>query len=394
MRASQLLVLLSLSAPASAAAQVPETRKGPEPATTAEPEPQGARWRTSYFPYLTGGANDSPLLAFRVRHWQPAEYEARTTYTAALNADAGIAPRGSRFVSLQFKAPGLRDGWRLTLQGALERQARYGYFGLGNQTVYDKDAVGKDDPFLYRVRRTRHRALAEVTRRVKGPFQVALQTEFVHARFTSLPGPSVFTADFPTGELQEDDVSARLALVYDTRDNEYNTHKGVLLEAGTQVGSGNDGYSRQYAIFRGYLPVREGTVIAARIAGSGMGGAPTLDARFTLPGWEQAVPVLGGEYSHRGLDYGRLTGRGTLFGNLEVRHDVLPFGDLGAVTLLAFLDAGRVFEEEDFRVTTEDMKVGGGGGIALRILRSSIFTFNFAGGSDGFNFSVGTGWMF
>lgn len=104
--------------------------------------------------------------------------------------------------------------------------------------------------------------------------------------------------------------------------------------------------------------------------------------------------MLGGQYSHRGLDYGRLTGRGTLFGNLEVRHDLLPFGDLGAVTLIAFLDAGRVFEGEDFRLTTNDLKVGGGGGIGLRILRSSIFTFNFGTGPDGFNFSVGSGWMF
>ena len=42
----------------------------------------------------------------------------------------------------------------------------------------------------------------------------------------------------------------------------------------------------------------------------------------------------------------------------------------------------------------EDMKVGGGGGVGLRVLRSTIFTFNFAGGPDGFNFEVGSGWMF
>ena len=73
---------------------------------------------------------------------------------------------------------------------------------------------------------------------------------------------------------------------------------------------------------------------------------------------------------------------------------MLPFGDLGALTVLAFLDAGRVFEEESFEITADDLRVGGGGGIALRILRSTIFTFNFAGGPDGFNFSVGNGWMF
>ncbi|HKT58619.1 MAG TPA: BamA/TamA family outer membrane protein [Gemmatimonadales bacterium] len=375
--------------PGAPAARAPVAEEAEQPG----PEPR-ARWRTSWFPYLAGGANDSPVLAFRVRHWQPADYEARTTYTAALNGDAGIAPRGSRYLAVSFKAPGLWDGWRISSLGILQREARYGYYGLGNDTRFDPDSVGKDDPFLYRMRRTRYRGAVEVTRRVKGPLQVAFLGDYEHARFTSLPGPSKFVDDFPSGELKEDDISGRVALIYDTRDNEFNTHQGVLLEAGTQVGSGNNGYTRQYAILRGYLTVREGTVLAARIAGSGMGGRPSLDARFVLPGWEREIPVLGGEYSHRGLDYGRLTGRGTLFGNFEVRHDLLALGDLGAITLLGFLDAGRVFENEDFRLTTKDMKVGGGGGIALRILRANIFVFNYARGPDGGNFSVGSGWMF
>jgi outer membrane protein assembly factor BamA len=411
------LVALAALLAVPAVAQVPETGPttdttqaatvaAPPPADSTSPlalppddsvpEARAPRWRTSWFPYLAGGANDSPVLSFRVRHWQPADYEARSTYTGAFNADAGIAPRGSRYIAASFKAPALWQDWRLSAIGVLERQARYGYFGLGNDTPYDPDAVGDDDPFLYRLRRTRYRASVEVTRRIRGPFQVALQAGVSQVRFTSLPGPSVFVSDFPAGELEQNDVAGRLALVYDTRDNEYNTHQGVLLEAGSQVGSGGpgDGYTRQYAILRGWLPLREGTVVAARIAGAGMGGSPTLDARFNLPGWEREVPVLGGEYSHRGLDYGRLTGTGTLFGNLEVRHDLLPFGDLGAITLLAFVDAGRVFEGENFRLTTERMKVGGGGGIALRILRSSIFVFNYARGPDGGNFSVGNGWMF
>jgi outer membrane protein assembly factor BamA len=354
----------------------------------------GARWRTSWFPYLTGGANDSPVLAFRVRHWQPAEYEARTTYTAAVNGDAGIARHGSRFIGGSFRAPGLWDGWRVSALAFAQRETRYGYFGLGNDTRFEPDSVSDADPYLYRVRRTRYRGAVEVTRRIRGPLQVALLAGYEHARFTALPGPSRFVDDVPSGELKQDDVSGRIALVYDTRDNEYNTHQGVLLEAGSQVGSGGDGYTRQYAILRGYLSVREGTVLAARLAGAGMGGTPSLDARFVLPGWEREVPVLGGEYSHRGLDYGRLTGRGVLFGNFEVRHDLLSLGDLGGLTLVAFLDAGRVFEGEGFSLTTEHMKVGGGGGIALRILRSSIFVFNYARGPDGGNFSVGSGWMF
>jgi hypothetical protein len=423
MRVTRLLLLLLASAPGAAAQVTDSTQADSIPADTtqadttqadttqadstkpdsiqadrakaetAEKEP-GAPWRTSYFPYLSGAANDGPALVGRIRYWQPAEYEARVTTTAALTLDAGLTTRGSRGVTAQFRAPLLREGWRFFALAGADRLVRYGFFGLGNETVYDKDAVTDAQPFFYRLRRTRYRGVVEVTRRLRGPLQVALQADAEQVRFTSLPGPSVFALEVPSEELEQDDLAGRLALVYDSRDNEYDTHKGLLLEAGTQVGSGNDGYTRQYAILRGYLQVREGTVVALRLAGSGMGGHPTLNARFTLPGWENPIPVLGGEYSHRSLDTGRLSGKGTLFGNLEVRHDLLPFGDLGAVTLLAFLDAGRVFEEESFSLTTEHMKVGGGGGFALRILRSSIFTFNFAGGPDGFNFSVGNGWAF
>jgi outer membrane protein assembly factor BamA len=220
-----------------------------------------------------------------------------------------------------------------------------------------------------------------------------VQANVEWTRFTTLPGPSVFKTDFGP-ELRETDVSGRVALVYDTRDNEYNTQKGLLLEAGGQVGSGGDGYTRLYTVLRGYLPLREGTVAAARLAASGMGGDPTINAQLYLPSWENQIPVLGGQYSHRSFDTGRFTGKHVMLGNVEVRHDLLSFGDLGAITLLGFLDAGRVFEQEGFKLTSEEVKVGGGGGVGLRILRSSIFTFNFAGGPDGFSFSLGSGWMF
>ena len=207
------------------------------------------------------------------------------------------------------------------------------------------------------------------------------------------PVPSLFRNDFGT-ELKETDVSGRLALVYDTRDNEYNTHQGLLLEAGAQVGSGNDGYARVYSVLRGYLSVREGTVVAARLAGSGT----EPERRHSMPG---TISQPGRTRSRCSAGNTRIAAstRAALRASMwfsEISKFVTTFSPSaisGAVTLLAFLDAGRVFEEP-FKVTTEDMKVGGGGGVALRILRSSIFTFNFAGGPDGFNYSVGSGWMF
>ena len=384
-------------------AQVPE---GPETVDTvsdaasaadtldAADEPvEKAAWRTSYFPYITGGTNDGPVLAFRVHHFQPAEYDAPVTTNAAITADAGITPRGGRQVTVRFRAPQLWKDWRISALAAAVREVRFGYFGLGNETVEDDNAVTPAQPFLYRVRRARYGGKVEATRRLRGPLQAAFQANVEWTRFTTLPGPSQFKSDFGP-ELKETDVAGRVALVYDTRDNEYNTHKGLLLETGAQVGSGGDGYTRLYTVLRGYVSPREGTVIAGRLAASGLGGDPTLNARLYIPSWENQIPVLGGQYSHRSFDSGRFAGKHVILGNLEVRHDLLPFGDLGALTLLAFLDAGRVFEQENFNITTTDVKVGGGGGVGLRILRSSIFTFNFAGGPDGFNFSVGSGWMF
>lgn len=358
-----------------------------------EGRPRRSPWRLSYFPYISGGANDGPVFSGRLRYWQPAAYEDRVTARAALDVAAGLSPQGSRYAVVKFGAPLLWEGWRLQAGAGAERLARFGYFGLGNDTEKVDRDLARSERFLYRVRRTRYKAVVEVTRQIQGPFSVALQGDAESAKFAALEGTTVFASDFG-GELEQDDFAGRLALVYDTRDVEYNTRQGLLLEAGVQHGTGGDGYTRLYGIFRGYLMLREGTVVAARIAGSGMGGSPTLNARYMLPAWERGVSVLGGASSHRALDTGRLAGRGTLFGNLEVHHDLLALGDLGAVTLLAFVDAGRVFEEESWRLTTDDMKVGGGGGIGLRILRSTIFTLNFAGGPDGFNFEVGSGWMF
>lgn len=378
----RLLLILLACLPAGLAAQGPGDQD------------EAAPWRLSYFPYITGGTNDGPVLAARLRYWQPAAYEDRVTANSSLDAAAGIAPAGSRYLGASFRAPQMVQGWRLNALVLASRETRLGYFGLGNTVEIDKDLATDAQPFLYRVRRTLYRAQGEATRRLRGPLQLALLGDLESAHFSSLPGPSVFDRDFGPQTLDQRDASARLALVYDTRDNEFNTHQGLLLETGAQLATGGGNYTRLYGVLRGYLTVREGTVLAARLAGSGMGGRPTLEARFVIPAWEHPIPVLGAQYSHRALDAGRLAGRGVLFGNFEARHDLLSFGDLGALTLLAFLDAGRVFEPESFRLTTDDLSVGGGGGIALRILRSTIFTFNFAGGPDGFNFTVGNGWMF
>jgi hypothetical protein len=350
-------------------------------------------WRLSYFPYLTGLSNDGPLLAARVRYWKPAAYEDLVTTKAALELNAGIGYRGTRFAVVTATVPRLGAGWRaFGLAGAV-REARFGFYGLGNQTVKD-ETLTQDNKLYYRVRRQTYRLNAEITRRLTGPLHAALRGEVVSATYTAPDDqPSLFGQTFGP-ELDNEDASGRLALLLDTRDNEYNTQRGFLLEFGGQVATGGDGYQRLYGIARGWVTPREGTTLAVRLAGSEIYGDPTLDARFIIPGWERPVLVLGGNFSHRGLDLPRFAGKGVLFGNFEVRQEVFGFGDLGAIGLLGFVDAGRVFEGEEFRLTFDDLKWGGGGGIAIRVLRSTIFTFTVGRGPDGTNIDLNSGWFF
>ena len=121
-------------------------------------------------------------------------------------------------------------------------------------------------------------------------------------------------------------------------------------------------------------------MVAVRVAGSNVSADAPLNARLDVPTWEGATAVYGGAYSNRGLAYQRLIGRGVLVSSAEVRHDLLNLGDLGAFTLIGFVDAGRVFEGRDFALTTKGMQVGGGGGLAIRLMRFTIWTFNFATG--------------
>jgi len=213
----------------------------------------------------------------------------------------------------------------------------------------------------------------------------------------------VFRDEFGAS-LEETDLHGRLSLVLDLRDHEVLTTRGFLGEMGVVLGDGGESrdpdfvapgaYGAWYAHLRGYVSPRRGTVFAARVAARNVSAESPLGARFDLPSWERDISALGGAESHRSFIKGRFGGRGLLLGSLELRHNLIDVGDYGAITVLAFTDAGRVFESDEFKLTLDDYQVGYGGGVALRVLRWAILTFNFAGGPDGFNFTMGQGFSF
>lgn len=377
---------------------------------------EGVPWRASYFPYPIGNPTTGPML---VGHWhlaRQADYQARVPFDGIFSAAAGWSTNNSRFIGAKFRAPQLVPGWRFAVDAGAGREATFGYFGFGpsgSNESFQPDDVFSDE--FFRVRRTRYFVRGEVTRRLAGPLALSAGAGYTHFRFSSSHEGSLFDSDYLTAPLTGTDATARLSLIVDTRDNELLPGNGVLLEAGGYTGSGRfetrflppppnpgpvqssfteSGYWAAYAHLRGYVSPRSGTVIAGRFAFRDMGESAPLDARYTLPGWEREVTVLSGADSHRSFVPGRFLGTGLLLGSIEVRHNLLDLGSMGAVTVIAFMDAGRVFSPKDFQWTTKGWKVGGGGAVAIRVLQGAPLILNFAGGPDGFRFTMGNGWAF
>jgi hypothetical protein len=368
-------------------------------------------WRQSYFPYFTGSPTDGAMVIARYQFTKAAPYFISQSddrdvinplsYAAALSGEAGIGTRGSRFVSVVLRAPGLVSGWRFhgTLEG--RRDGRFGFYGLGPADLAPADP-SLDVGTFNRARRDRYVARAEATRNIVGPLGIAVAGSLERTRFSEISAPSLVGA----APITNTDGILRATLVVDTRDAEFVPGNGVLLEAG--VLAGTDGidtgvqddapramYQGAYLNLRGYVSPREGTVVAGRFALRGLSGGAPVSARYMMHGWERDITVMGGVESHRGYIKGRFGGRGVLLGGVELRHDLLNAGDFGAVSLLGFVDGGRVFDGgEGVKLTSKEWEMAYGGGVALRILRSAVLTFNFAAGGDGFTFSTGTGWTF
>ncbi|HEY7681212.1 MAG TPA: BamA/TamA family outer membrane protein [Gemmatimonadales bacterium] len=364
------------------------------PVAAQEWKPSDAPWRDSFYPFFPSLGNNFPLIALHFEERKAADYYARTPYAGLFSVDLGHGFTGARMAVARFRAPLLKRDWRLAASLGTTRETRFAYFGLGNDTKNDPKLVTKSQPHYYEARRARYGGALEITRHLAGPLYLAGAGALEYSNLSDLSKPSLFRTQNGTADISDTDFRGRVTLVLDARDNEFNTTRGVFAQGSFGGGSGGDGYTRVSADIRGYLPIREGTVFAARVAGSSLSSKAPLNARYEVPVWEGETSVLGGAYSHRGLAFQRLAGRGVLFGSAELRHDLLNLGDLGGFTLFGFADAGRVFETTDFKLTTTDMKYGGGGGLAIRLLRFTIWTFNFAGGPDGFQFSAGTGWSF
>jgi outer membrane protein assembly factor BamA len=390
-RAVSLVVVAGTAVASAADAQRPGVT--PPPAVVVESlPPSDYPWLLSYYPMVGGGLGGGPVVLARVRYWQPSPYEYRSTYRADLTVEGGIGLHGSRLFETRLRAPLLTPNLRVNARAGARRNTRENFFGLGNSTVQEFD-LPEEDRLRYRVQETRYQFLGDITHRVRGPFLVALGGGVEHTRYISLAPNTLFGSTFGE-ELTGTDALVGGTLILDTRDNEFDPGNGIVAETGLQFGSGGDGYSRFYGLLRGYKMLNAQTQVAARIGASQLYGSPPLSARYELPAWEDVLAMYGGSSTNRGIRSSRYLGSGVLFGNVELRRQLLTSKNAASLSAILFVDAGRVFEGEKVRLTGDELHVGAGVGLALRILRSTSIVVDVARGSDTIRFNIGSGWAF
>lgn len=310
--------------------------------------------------------------------------------------DVGASTQGSYAFVVDAQAPAYWDGWRLGLTLGLTRANRLGYYGLGNNTTYDRDSTS-GRKYFYRVSRRTSGARLTAQRRIIGPLRVLVGGSFEHTDFRDLPGVSVFQRDRLAGTIGPNDdpfndAVARAGVVFDSRDLEVDPHRGIFAEA--LVGRGR-GYTRKTAAVHAYVHPLERLIIAGRIGAEEMTGTPPIGAQQTMESSEGPIVGVGGVRSLRGYYDDRFVGPGKLIGGLEARYGVLWAPRLLEVHLFAFYDAGRVFGPgESVRLTRHGLHAAKGGGIAVAMLRNTLVVFELGRGSEGSQFTFATSWSY
>lgn len=391
MTARRLALALLLLAARPAAAQLPTIF------------PAGSVWKDLFYPKLFWIPREGLTVGAYYGILLPTRYsdQAAAPHRLLIALDGQVATSGSRFLKLDAWAPALADGWRFHLTLSLTHWMREPYFGIGNATTADSGNIAGSDRY-YRIERVRNYARADVQRRIIGPLRLLAGMHAEHWYLDTIQARSQLSVDLAAGTVDQigvgvSDISARVGLVFDTRDREAAATNGVLLEAiHTRADAdvaGDVTYSRTTGSVRGFVSLGERWGFAGRAAGQTMTGSPPLGSRFMIEESDRDYSGLGGPDSHRGLFWNRFVDADALFGNLEVRYVLIPY--FLRTVAVGFMDVGRVFGPGEFALTTEDLKVGGGAGLLIQFgSETAVLGFSTAWGPDGFNLLAHYRWPF
>jgi hypothetical protein len=300
---------------------------------------------------------------------------------------------------LRLDAPDLwHDRLRIDSRASFQRTINAGYFGIGNATVATP-APGETETgrrYQYTHQEGRLRTIARI--HTGTPFDVGLG---LNLRYIS---PEIFA----NSKLDEDTggqngppvIGARptfltgltAGLMYDTRDTEFVTSRGVFyqLGVGATVGSSEQvAYGHASIVLAHYAQIWGPFIFASRFVTSLQFGGNIPFYDLQEGGAFELQNLFGGENGVRGVPDGRYAGRAKALQNTELRYVTPRFRFLGqrlrSGTQL-FFDAGRVWN--DYKPDpgkdglTLGMKYGIGVGAFLQWGEAAIFRIEAAYSPD------------
>ncbi len=366
----------------------------------------GRNWTDVSYPkifYTTRNEFTFGLYYAQIRPMAFADFFEPQPYRGMIGIDGQISTSGSKFVQLQARLPRLLEGWRFSATAELARRAREWYLGIGNDTELDKSNITDAQPHFYRSDNRSALFRGEVQRQIIGNLRVLAGLHLQRWRIDTLDNTPTLLAqhaqmglvsfvDQPTS-----DIAFRVGLVYDTRNDEVAPRSGVRAQAIFAVADSSVGdlsYTRTTLSAAGYLPIGERLSINGRGLLQFMGGSPGFGSLDLVEQADRSILGLGGGETHRALVDRRFLGEDMLFLNLDIRYIISESPTLFKVTLIGFFDTGRVFLGEDLRLTTDDLKSGGGGGVALHLFRAALVAGTLGFGPDGGVLRFHTRWSF
>jgi outer membrane protein assembly factor BamA len=331
------------------------------------------------------------------------DWDAPQPFQAMVSLDANLTTSGTKRLELALRAPKWVDGWRFVVSLEGRRDAREGYFGIGNNSVFDKDRVTDAAPHFYESKNTRWIGRGEVQRRIVGGLRILAGIHAEHWTIDTLSGPSQLAEDLAAGVdpaigIGTAEMVGRIGLVFDTRNDEPAPARGLLLEAILSAADsgvlGNVSYTKATFSASGYLPVTQRLRVAARLLGETMSGTPQLGSYYRIEASDRPFRGVGGPDSHRAIPQRRLLDADKLLGNIDLRYDLFAVPTLFRATGVAFVDAARVFPAGEFELGTEDLSVGGGLGLMVQFFRTGILGTTAGLGPDGVVWGFHTWWPF
>lgn len=249
------------------------------------------------------------------------------------------------------------------------------FFGLGNETVFDKTKPGKIQ--YYRARYDMADFSALLRRQLQSWMRITYGAAFQYLELERDQNQGKFVTNAPANGLNPATLydskvfaGAQAGLDINSKNSPAMPTRGFVLDAGLRSLFGLNGNSntvtqahwdmRLFASFK----TKATLVYAFRL------GAGRTFGDFEFP----QAQYLGGTENLRGYRKDRFAGRTMVYNNSEIRWKVADFKTYlfpGSFGIFVFNDVGRIWQDEE---SSTDWHVGNGAGIWLSPLRKIVVT--------------------